>query len=63
MRVTPDLQRITWHKSGALDVICDQIALHSVLSVNPGFTTLVFKQTGPRGKEDCCFSVVGSERR
>mmetsp|Transcript_9069 Transcript_9069/g.18145 ORF Transcript_9069/g.18145 Transcript_9069/m.18145 type:complete len:314 (+) Transcript_9069:206-1147(+) len=62
VRVTPDLQRITWHKPGALDVICDQIELHTVLSVNPGFTTLVFKQTGPRGKEDCCFSVVGSER-
>ena len=47
---------------GQTDVICDSIDLNSVVAVNPGFTTLVFKQTGPKGKEDCCFSVIGKER-
>lgn len=62
VKVSRDGQRITWHKAGRLDVICDSIDLNSVVAINPGFTTLVFKQTGNKSKETNCFSIISKER-
>ncbi|GMH98557.1 hypothetical protein TrST_g7057 [Triparma strigata] len=63
VRISPDGQRITWHKAGMNpDTYCDSIDLNSVVAINPGFTTLVFKQTGNRAKEPCCFSIIAKER-
>jgi len=62
VKISPDGQRITWHKAGRLDVVCDSIDLNSVVAINPGFTTLVFKQTGNRAKEANCFSIISNER-
>ena len=51
-----------WLNVGNSDVICDSIPLHSITTVNPGYTTLVFKQTGKKGKEACCFSIISKHR-
>ncbi|GMH83032.1 hypothetical protein TL16_g09461 [Triparma laevis f. inornata] len=63
VKISPDGQRITWHKAGmSSETYCDHIDLNSVVAINPGFTTLVFKQTGNKAKEACCFSIIAKER-
>ena len=62
VKVSNDGQRVIWQKVGKEDVICDSIDLNSVIAVNPGHTTLVFKQTGNKKNERNCFSVIASER-
>ena len=62
IRVSPDGQRVMWHKAGKTDVYCDSIDLNTVVAINPGYTTLVFKQTGKKGMERNCFSIISSDR-
>lgn len=62
VKISPDGQRIIWHKAGQSDVSCEGIMLNTVVAINPGYTTLVFKQTGTKGNDALCFSVVAHER-
>lgn len=62
VKISNDGQRIVWQKPGKEDVLCDSIDLNTVMAVNPGHTTLTFKQTGKRDRESMCFSVIAKER-
>ena len=62
VKVSNDGQRIIWLKPNELETICDSIDMNSVIAINPGHTTLVFKQTGNKSTEANCFSIIAKSR-